>query len=72
MSAFSDRVRNRKTGFFKVADLEGGKESILTISYLDEEVEMFGKTVDILNFVETGQQPPAQSDHGGMAARQPR
>ena len=56
MSAFSDRVRGQKKGFFKVADLEGGKEITLTISHLDEEMEMFGKTVDILNFVETGQQ----------------
>jgi hypothetical protein len=56
MSAFSDRVRNQKKGFFKVADLEGGKEITLMISRLDEEMEMFGKTVDILNFIETGQQ----------------
>jgi hypothetical protein len=56
MSAFSERVRSQKKGFFKVADLEGGKEITLTIKYLDEEVAMFDKTVDILNFEETGQQ----------------
>jgi hypothetical protein len=55
MSAFSERIRGQKKGFFKVADLEGG-EKTLTISHLDEEMEMFGKTVDILNFQETGQQ----------------
>jgi len=55
MSAFSDRIRGQKKGFFKVADLEGG-ERTLTISHLDEEVEMFGKVVDLLNFRETGQQ----------------
>ena len=55
MSAFSERVRSNKTGFFRVADLETG-ERTLTIKYLDEEVEIFGKTVDILNFEETGQQ----------------
>jgi hypothetical protein len=56
MSAFSDRIRSNKTGFFRVADLEGGKELTLTISHLDEELEIFGKTVDVLNFTETGQQ----------------
>jgi hypothetical protein len=56
MSAFSERIRSQKKGLFKVADLEGGKELTLTISHLDEEMEMFGKTVDILNFQETGQQ----------------
>jgi len=56
MSAFSDRVRSNRTGFFKVADLEDGREVTLTIKYLDEEVEMFGKVLDILNFEETGQQ----------------
>jgi len=55
MSAFSDRIRSQKKGFFKVADLESG-EKTLTISHLDEEMELFGKTVDILNFQETGQQ----------------
>jgi hypothetical protein len=55
MSAFSERIRSGKKGFFKVADLEGG-EKTLTISRLDEEMEMFDKTVDILNFIETGQQ----------------
>jgi hypothetical protein len=56
MTAFSDRVRGQKKGFFKVADFEGGKETILTISHLDEQVELFGKEVDVLNFVETGRQ----------------
>jgi hypothetical protein len=57
MSAFSDRVRNQKNkGFYKVADLEGGKEVTHTISYLDEAVEMFGKTMDILNFADTARQ----------------
>jgi hypothetical protein len=56
MSAFSERIRSHKKGFFKVADLEGGKERTLTIARLDEEVEIFGETKDILNFVETGQQ----------------
>jgi hypothetical protein len=55
MSAFSDRVRSGKKGFFKVADLEGG-EKTLTISRLDEEMAIFDKTVDLLNFIETGQQ----------------
>ena len=56
MSAFSERVRSQKKGFFKVADLEGGKELTLTISHLDEEMEIFNEVKDILNFVETGQQ----------------
>jgi hypothetical protein len=56
MSAFSDKIRGGKKGFFKVADLEGGKERTLTISHLDEDMEVFGRTVDLLNFVETGQQ----------------
>lgn len=56
MSAFSERVRSRKSSFFKVGDFEGGKEIILTIKYLDEEVAMFDKTIDILSFIETAQQ----------------
>jgi hypothetical protein len=55
MSAFSDRIRGGKKGFFKVADFESG-EKTFTISRLDEEMVIFDKTVDILNFVETGQQ----------------
>jgi len=56
MSAFSDRIRGQKKGFFKVADFDSGREITLTISHLDEEMQVFGKTVDVLNFVETGQQ----------------
>jgi len=57
MSAFSDRIRDQKNkGMYKVADLEGGKELTHIISYLLEEVEMFGKTVDILNFSDTARQ----------------
>jgi hypothetical protein len=57
MSAFSERIRDQKDrGFYKVADLEGGKEVTHTIDYLDEEVEMFNKTMDILNFSDTARQ----------------
>src|SRR5262249_47455537 len=57
MSAFSDRIRDQKNkGMYKVADLEGGKELTHTIDYLDEEVQMFGKTMDILNFSDTDRQ----------------
>jgi hypothetical protein len=57
MSAFSDRIRDQKNkGMYKVADLEGGKELTHVISHLLEEVEMFGKTVDILNFSDTARQ----------------
>jgi hypothetical protein len=57
MSAFSDRIRDQKNkGLYKVADLEGGKTVTHTISYLDEEVELFGKTMDILNFADTARQ----------------
>jgi hypothetical protein len=55
MSAFSERIRSGKTGFFRVADLEGG-ERTLTIERLDEQLEVFGEPKDILNFAETGQQ----------------
>jgi hypothetical protein len=56
MSEFSKRIREQRKGFFKVADLEGGKELTLTISHLDEEMEIFNEKKDLLNFVETGQQ----------------
>jgi hypothetical protein len=56
MSEFSKRIRSQKKGFYKVADLEGGIEVTHVISHLDEKVEMFDKTVDILNFVDTGRQ----------------
>src|SRR5262249_60432450 len=54
MSAFSDRIRGQKKGFFKVADLEGG-ERTLTVDHLEEEAEAFGKVVDMLHFVEVQQ-----------------
>jgi hypothetical protein len=65
MSKFSERVqaqreeqreKQKDTGIFKVADFPSGKELLLTVRYLDEQVEMFGKQVDLLNFVETGRQ----------------
>ena len=57
MSAFSERIRDQKNkGMYKVADLEDGKEVTHIISHLLEEVEMFGKTVDILNFSDTTRQ----------------
>ena len=56
MSAFSDRIRSQTKGLYKVADLEGGKEITHTISHLDEQMEMFGKVLDILNFSDTGRQ----------------
>jgi hypothetical protein len=57
MSAFSERIRDQKNkGFYKVADLEGGKEVTHIIDYLDEEVQMFNKTMDILNFSDTARQ----------------
>jgi hypothetical protein len=56
MSAFSERVRSqREKGLYKVADFESG-EKTHTISHLDEEMELYGKTMDILNFVDTGRQ----------------
>src|SRR5262245_13563457 len=56
MREFSKRVRSQreKGSLFKVADFEGSKELMLTISHLDEQIQMFGKEVDLLNFVETG------------------
>jgi hypothetical protein len=56
MSAFSERIRDQKQRFYKVADLEGGKELTHTISHLDEAVQLCGKTVDILNFNDTARQ----------------
>jgi hypothetical protein len=56
MSAFSERIRSQKTGQFKAADFAGGRELILTIDYLEEEVERYDKTIDILHFVETQQE----------------
>jgi hypothetical protein len=55
MSAFSEKIRGKESGFFKVADLENG-ERTLTIDRLDEDVVMFNEPKDILNFVETGKQ----------------
>ena len=56
MSKFSERVHSQRTGLFKVADLEGGKELTLTISELLEEQRMFDKDVDLFCFEETGKQ----------------
>ena len=56
MSAFSERIRSQSKGFYKVADFEDGREVTHTISHLDEAMEMFNKTVDILNFSDTGRQ----------------
>jgi hypothetical protein len=57
MSAFSERVRDQKNrGLYKATEFPDGREVTHTISHLDEEVEMFGKTVDILNFSDTARQ----------------
>jgi hypothetical protein len=57
MSAFSKRINDQKNrGFYRTADLEGGKEITHVIDHLLEEVEMFGKTMDILNFSDTARQ----------------
>jgi hypothetical protein len=56
MSKFSERIRDQKQGFYKVADLEGGKELTHTISHLDEAVQLWGKTVDVLNFLDSARQ----------------
>ena len=61
MSAFSERIQaqreqQKETGIFKIADFPSGKELLLTVRHLDEQVAMFGKEVDLLNFVETGRQ----------------
>ena len=56
MSEFSERIRNQKTGLFKVADFAGDREATLTIDHLEEKVEMFNEEVDVLCFVETKQQ----------------
>jgi hypothetical protein len=49
MTSFSERIRGQKTGVFKVADFGGGREAILTIDYLEEEVEIFGNAEFLLN-----------------------
>jgi len=54
MSAFSKRIREGTTGFFKASEFEG--EKTLTIKHLDEGMEMFDKEIDLLNFIETGRQ----------------
>lgn len=61
MSAFSERVQaqreeQQKTGLFKVDVFKPNKELLLTVRHLEEQVAMFGKEVDLLNFVETGRQ----------------
>jgi hypothetical protein len=63
MSAFSERVRaqreeQKETGLFKIEHLKPNKELLLTVRHLDEQIEMFNKQVDLLNFEETGQQLP--------------
>ena len=56
MSEFSKRVRaQRDKGLFKVADFKNGPQ-VYTISHLDEQMVMFNKEVDLLNFQETGRQ----------------
>jgi hypothetical protein len=56
MSTFSERIRGQKKGFYKVADLDGNKEIVHTISHVLEQVMMFNKEVDILCFSDTGRQ----------------
>jgi hypothetical protein len=70
MSAFSERIRDQKNkGFYKVADLEGGKEVTHIISHLDEEVQMFKKTMDILNFSDTARQLQLNQTNAEFFAR---
>jgi hypothetical protein len=56
MSAFSERIRSQQKGSYRAGDFERDTEITLTVSRLDEAMEMFGKRVDLLNFVETGKQ----------------
>jgi hypothetical protein len=56
MSAFSERVRSQRTGFYRATDLERDTEITHTIDHLDEGIVMFGKKMDVLNFSDTGRQ----------------
>ena len=57
MSEFSERIlRNSTKGFYRADDLKGGREVTHVIHHLDEEMVMYGKTKDILNFSDTGKQ----------------
>ena len=57
MSEISKRIlRNSTKGFYRADDLKGGREVTHVIHHLDEEMVMYGKTKDILNFSDTGKQ----------------
>jgi hypothetical protein len=56
MSAFSERVRSQQHGFLKVSDIDRDTPWTLTITSLEEQVEVFSETKDVLHFKETGKQ----------------
>ena len=57
MSAYSDKIKGmRETGLYRVADFDGGKEVTHVIDELIQDVEMFDRTIDILEFEDSQRQ----------------
>ena len=58
MSKYSDKVdRQKQAGLYRVSDLQNGggqsREVTHEIAYLDEDVEMFDRKIDVLHFTDT-------------------
>jgi hypothetical protein len=57
MSLYSEKVKKSKQDrLFTNGDFEGGKEVTLKITYLLQDVEKFGRKMDILFFSDSNQQ----------------
>jgi hypothetical protein len=57
MSAYSDKVQSQKGGLYRVSDFEGDvKERTHVIDFLEQDVVVFERTVDVLHFKDTQRQ----------------
>jgi hypothetical protein len=57
MPSYRDKLdRMKESGFYRVADFEGGREVTHVIDHLMQDVKMFDRKMDVLNFQDTGRQ----------------
>lgn len=55
-SAYREKIRKQKTGYFRVSDIEATGEITVTIDSLAQDQLIFDKTKDVLIFQDHGQQ----------------
>jgi hypothetical protein len=69
MSQYSEKIaRQKDSGLYRVSDFQNGsdgsREITHTIDYLMEDVQMFEREIDVLNFRDTGRQLQVNMTNG--------